>query len=61
MTATVWKTKINEVENKIPDTSGLVNTTVFNTKITEVQNKILDNSRYITTKEFTTQEFLQQD
>ena len=61
MTATVWKTKISEVENKIPDTSGLVNTTVFNTKITEVENKIPDNSRYITTKEFTTQEFLQQD
>ena len=40
MTRTVLNTKIKEVENKIPDSSGLVTTTVFNTKIKEVENKI---------------------
>ena len=52
MTTTVLNSKISEVENKIPDTSGLVTTTVLNTKISEVENKISDSSKYITTQEF---------
>ena len=52
MTTTVLKTKISEVQNKIPDTSSLVTTTVLNTKISEVENKIVDHSKYITTQEF---------
>ena len=49
MTTTVLKTKISEVENKIPDTSSLVTTTALNTKISEVENKILDHAKYIIT------------
>ena len=52
MTTTVLKTKICEVENKIPNTSSLVTTTVLNTKISEAENKIPDHSKYITTPEF---------
>ena len=48
MTATVLNTKINEVENKLPNTSNLVTTNVLNTKIGEVENKIPGNSKYIT-------------
>ena len=33
-------TKISEVENKLPNKSGLVTTTVLNTKISEVENNI---------------------
>ena len=44
VTTTVLNTKISVVENKIPDTSGLVTTTVLNTKIEEVENKIPDDS-----------------
>ena len=36
--------KISEVENKIPDTSGLVNAEILDTKIGEVDNKIPDVS-----------------
>ena len=39
MTVTVLNTKIKEVENKIPDMSGLVTTRVVNTKIGDVENK----------------------
>ena len=42
MTTKVFNTKIEKIENKIPDTSGLVTTTVLNTKIGEVGNKIPD-------------------
>ena len=45
-------TKISEVENKIPNTSGLVTTTVLNTKISEVENKTPNHDKYITTPEF---------
>ena len=38
MTTTVLNTKISEVKNKIPDTSGLV--TVLNMEISEVENGI---------------------
>ena len=51
MTTTVFNTKINEVENKISHTSGLVFTTVLNSKIGEVENKIPDHAKYITTPE----------
>ena len=40
----VLKTKYNkdklEIQNEIPDTSGLVKKTDYNTKITEIENKI---------------------
>ena len=49
MTKTVLNRKISEIENKIPNTSSLVNTTVPNTKISEVENKIPDHAKYITT------------
>ena len=52
VTATVWNTKISEVENKIPCTTSLVTTDFLNTKIGEVNNKISDHSKYITTPEF---------
>ena len=52
MTTTVLKTKIEKVENKIPNTSGLVITTVFSTKISEAENKIPNHNEYITTPEF---------
>ena len=35
---------ISDVENKIPDTCGLVTTAIFNTKKGKVENKILDFS-----------------
>ena len=47
MTTTVLRTKIEKVENKIPNTSGLVTTTVFSTKISEVENKIPNHNEYI--------------
>ena len=40
---------IGEVENKIPDVSGLVTTAVLNTNIGEVENKIPDISALATT------------
>ena len=40
MTATVLNIKIDEVERKIPEVSGLVTTSILNTKIREVENKI---------------------
>ena len=58
MTTTVLNTKISEVENKIPNTSGLVTTTVLNTKLSELENKIPNRDKYITTSEF---KILQQD
>ena len=45
------KTKYNAdktvLENKIPDTSGLVKKTNYNTKITELQSKIPDTSGFV--------------
>ena len=51
MTTTILNTKINKVENKIPNTSGLV-TAVLNTKIREVENKIPNYDKCMTTPEF---------
>ena len=49
---TSLKTKYNtdktELQNKIPDTSGLVKKTNYNTKITELKNKIPDISNLAT-------------
>ena len=47
VTTTVLNTKISEVENKTPDTSGLVTTNVLNTKVSEVENKIPSDSRSV--------------
>ena len=52
MTTTVLNKKISKVQNKMPNTSSLVNTTVLNTKSTEVENKISNHAKYITTPEF---------
>ena len=46
MTTIILNTKISEVENKIPDTNGLVTTTVLNTKIKEVESNIPDHATY---------------
>ena len=46
VTRTVLNTKINEIENKIPDTSSLVTTTVLNTKISEIKKKIPNHDYY---------------
>ena len=45
-----------EIENKIPDTSGLVKKTDYNTKITEIQDKIPDVSSSVTKPVLTTVE-----
>ena len=52
MTTNVLNVKIDDVENKIPNTSNFVTTTVLSTKINEFEYKIPDNSKYITTQEF---------
>ena len=53
MTTTVLTTKISEVENKIPDISGLVTATVLNTEINKViEDKIRDHDKCIATSEF---------
>ena len=52
MTTTVLNKKTSEVENKIPNTSGLATATVLITKIREAENKTPDYSKYITTPEF---------
>ena len=47
MTATVLNTKIGDVENEIPNVSGLATTAPLNTKIGEVENKIPDVSKLV--------------
>ena len=41
MTTAVRNAKIGEVENKIPDVSGLVRKTGYNAKIKDIETKIL--------------------
>ena len=41
MTTAVLNAKIGEVENKIPDVSGLVRKTDYNAKIKHIETKIL--------------------
>ena len=38
---------IGDIDQKIPDTGGLVTTTVLNTKISEFKYKILDHATHI--------------
>ena len=53
---TNYNTKINELENKIPNTSNLVKKTNCNTKITELENKLHDISKLATKTALTTVE-----
>ena len=39
MRTTILNIKVNELENKVPNTSNLVTTTVLNIKISEVERK----------------------
>ena len=48
MLKTKYATDKLELENKIPNISGLVKKTDYNTKITELENKILDISNLAT-------------
>ena len=51
-----FNTKLTGLENKIPNTSGLVKKTDYNTKITEIENKIPDISGLATKTALTTVE-----
>ena len=42
-----FREKNGDVENKIPDASGLVNTAVLNTEVGKVENKIPDVSSLV--------------
>ena len=53
MLKTKYQTDKTEIENKIPDTSGLVEKTDYNTKITEIEGKIPDVSNIATKTELT--------
>ena len=46
MTATVLSTKIVEVDNKIPDHTGLVNKTDHNAEILEIEGKYMTTFDY---------------
>ena len=46
MTTNVINTKIREVENKIPDTSGLVKKTDYNAKISDIEKKYFITNDY---------------
>ena len=49
-----YDTDKSELENKIPDTSGLVKKSDYNTKITEIEGKIPDISTLATKTALTT-------
>ena len=49
-----FNTKITGLENKIPNTNGLVKKTDYNTKITEIENKVSDISGLATKTALTT-------
>ena len=53
---TNFSTKITGLENKIPNTNGLVKKTDYNTKLTEIENKIPDVSGLATKAAVTTVE-----
>ena len=40
------KTSLNTVQNKIPDTSGLIKKTDYNAKVTEIEDKIPTLANY---------------
>ena len=46
MTATVLKTKIKEVENKIPDLSGLVQKVHYDAKLSKIEGKYFTTTDY---------------
>ena len=46
MTATVLNTKIGEVENKIPDVSGLVRKTDYDAKIKDIEGTYFSTVNY---------------
>ena len=48
MLKTKYSTDKVELENKTPDTSGLVRKTDYNTKVTEIENKNPDISNLAT-------------
>ena len=50
----VKKPKLNELENKIPSFSNLVNKTDYKTKVREIENKLTNHNhdKYIDTQEF---------
>ena len=48
MLKTKYSTDKTELENKIPDSSGLVKKTNSNTKVTELENKVPDISNLAT-------------
>ena len=48
-----FEDKINEVEEKVPDASGLVKKTNFNAKVTEIEGKIRSISGLATTAALT--------
>ena len=56
MLKTDFNTKFTGLENKIPETSGLVKKTDYNSKITEIENKIPDISGLATKTALTTVE-----
>ena len=56
MLKTNYNTKIIELENKIPNTSGLVKKTDCDSKITEIGNRIPDISGLATKTALTTVE-----
>ena len=51
---TDYNTKINEIEGKIPNISGLVKKTDYNTKIIEIEDKIPNTSNLATKTALTT-------
>ena len=51
---TDYNTKINEIEDKIPDSTSFVKKTDYNTKITEIEGKLHDNSALATKTALTT-------
>ena len=46
MTTNVLNTKIEKVENKIPDVRGLVKKTDYNAKISDIEKKYFTTSLY---------------
>ena len=56
MLKTNYNTKFIELENKIPDISGLVKKTNYNTKIAELENEFADISNLVPKTALTTLE-----
>ena len=49
-----YDTDESELENKIPDTSGLVKKTDYNIKITDIESKISDVSNWVNKTDYIT-------